>query len=532
MNYQLTIAEGKEAGREFVFDKETVSIGRSDECDVVLYDPGVSRRHARLTIEHDGIVVEDSGSANGTKVNGELLPREERRLLQDGDQITMGPVVFSFTTQIQDEEPSTVPPKPLDQSTRIVDISQIKRQKNRGVGLVPAGVEEQEALGQLARTNTASIPAVSPRARSKESRALAKPTERPASGASRALARVPEKGLERAGQASVARPVRDRQVTPARALSAVERSRLKREAREGLIGVFKLWWAEASNAARGAIYGAAGLAAFGVLALIWVVVLKPADKGPDIPEPDALTSTPIEHSFGLGPGVTFQRSDQKSFTFTYVAATRAVVILHYQSRDISEGEVRISVNGQDVGGPPADPINPTEVTHELIFPPDLLKKAETNVVAFDNVNNPPGNDPWSIWNVWIEVAPLPEQPPSELLRDARAEYSRGLKALESKDIGAGNRYDAWRSFRSAWLRLEAHPDPKPDLYELSKLKIREAQHELDAVCAKLLLEVERAYNQQDYGAAMSTLEHIREYFPSRDQACLSRADRKRMEMQL
>ena len=230
--------------------------------------------------------------------------------------------------------------------------------------------------------------------------------------------------------------------------------------------------------------------------------------------------------------MTFERADQKSFTFTYVSATRAVVILHYQSRDIAEGEVRISVNGEEVGGPPADPINPTEVTHELIFPPSLLKKAETNVVAFDNVNNPPGNDTWSIWNVWIEVAPLPEQAPAELLRDAKADYDRGLKALESKDIGAGNRYDAWRSFRSAWLRLEAHPDPKPELYELSKLKIREAQHELDAVCAKLLLEVERAYNQADYSAAMSTLEHIREYFPARDQTCLSRADRKRMEMRL
>ena len=119
MNFQLTIAEGKEAGREFVFDRDTVSIGRSSECDVVLYDPGVSRRHARLTIEGEAVYVEDSGSANGTKVNGELIPREERRQLEDGDRITLGPVVFGFTTQVEPEE--SAPLAVVDQSTRIVD---------------------------------------------------------------------------------------------------------------------------------------------------------------------------------------------------------------------------------------------------------------------------------------------------------------------------------------------------------------------------------------------------------------------------
>jgi len=48
MGFQLVIAEGKEAGREFVFDQLSVLIGRTSECDVVLYDPGVSRKHARI----------------------------------------------------------------------------------------------------------------------------------------------------------------------------------------------------------------------------------------------------------------------------------------------------------------------------------------------------------------------------------------------------------------------------------------------------------------------------------------------------
>ena len=30
------------------------------------------------------------------------------------------------------------------------------------------------------------------------------------------------------------------------------------------------------------------------------------------------------------------------------------------------------------------------------------------------------------------------------------------------------RYEAWREFRNAWLMLEAHPEPKPELYLLAR----------------------------------------------------------------
>src|SRR5690606_32031561 len=108
--------------------------------------------------------------------------------------------------------------------------------------------------------------------------------------------------IERASgeSAAVARPVRERRATPARQLSAVERSRLKREARSGAIGSFKLWWAEASNGARTAVYGLLGLLAFGALAGIWVFALSPGETRPDVPEPTELTNTPIEYTFGSG----------------------------------------------------------------------------------------------------------------------------------------------------------------------------------------------------------------------------------------
>src|SRR3954470_425358 len=104
MGFQLVIAEGKETGREFVFDQASVLIGRTSECDVVLYDPGVSRKHARIFGEGEGYFVEDMGSSNGTKVNGSII---KKKLLADGDAISLGPVVFNFSATFLDE------PEPL-----------------------------------------------------------------------------------------------------------------------------------------------------------------------------------------------------------------------------------------------------------------------------------------------------------------------------------------------------------------------------------------------------------------------------------
>lgn len=70
-------------------------IGRRDDRQGVhpqipLRDPGVSRRHAMLRRDADGISVMDLGSTNGTMVNNTELPSDSRRLLKSGDEITVG----------------------------------------------------------------------------------------------------------------------------------------------------------------------------------------------------------------------------------------------------------------------------------------------------------------------------------------------------------------------------------------------------------------------------------------------------------
>lgn len=74
-------------GRRNVLSGDHVVVGRSRDCDVVLGDPNVSRRHAELRPEGRGWLVLDLGSTNGVKVNGR---RVERAVLAPGDRITLG----------------------------------------------------------------------------------------------------------------------------------------------------------------------------------------------------------------------------------------------------------------------------------------------------------------------------------------------------------------------------------------------------------------------------------------------------------
>jgi FHA domain len=76
-------------------DSAPVEIGRSLENEIQLEkDEFASAHHARLTPQRDGVWLEDSGSTNGTFVNGERLARPRR--LEPGDVIRIGESDFRY----------------------------------------------------------------------------------------------------------------------------------------------------------------------------------------------------------------------------------------------------------------------------------------------------------------------------------------------------------------------------------------------------------------------------------------------------
>lgn len=74
-----------------------VSLGRSEECDLVLSHTTVSGRHAIFRRGEDGAcLLEDLGSTNGTSVNGDALDPGQPRLLRDEDILCFGETSFKF----------------------------------------------------------------------------------------------------------------------------------------------------------------------------------------------------------------------------------------------------------------------------------------------------------------------------------------------------------------------------------------------------------------------------------------------------
>lgn len=85
-------------GRRFALGPAGALIGRSRECDVVLADSNVSRRHARIALASDGTwTIEDLGSTNGVQVNGHRITGITP--LRPGDRLDVGTVSASFEVE-------------------------------------------------------------------------------------------------------------------------------------------------------------------------------------------------------------------------------------------------------------------------------------------------------------------------------------------------------------------------------------------------------------------------------------------------
>lgn len=79
-------------------------IGRTNECELALDDALVSRRHALLTVQPDGVFIHDLGSRNGVFLNGLKIEKPEG--LRDGDQLRIGSQDMVIYGIGDDTEPS------------------------------------------------------------------------------------------------------------------------------------------------------------------------------------------------------------------------------------------------------------------------------------------------------------------------------------------------------------------------------------------------------------------------------------------
>ncbi|MEM9195564.1 MAG: FHA domain-containing protein [Myxococcota bacterium] len=98
-----------EASAEYVyeFDQLRVVIGRQGGADVCLPHPAVSAPHAVIASKGAGYAVEDMGSTNGTRVNGDRLPPKRQKKLAAGDRIEIGGFVLEFAGGVAVSQPTS-----------------------------------------------------------------------------------------------------------------------------------------------------------------------------------------------------------------------------------------------------------------------------------------------------------------------------------------------------------------------------------------------------------------------------------------
>ena len=92
----LVATEGPLKGARYPVGTDGLTLGRDDDCEVVIADPNVSRYHARLVLHNAAIWVQDAGSRNGVFVNETRVVRH--RLLGPGDSLVIG--IHGFTLEL------------------------------------------------------------------------------------------------------------------------------------------------------------------------------------------------------------------------------------------------------------------------------------------------------------------------------------------------------------------------------------------------------------------------------------------------
>ncbi len=149
--------------REIPVSENPITIGRTEENDIIINNLGVSRKHARISKQDMGYILEDLASRNGTLINNKEIQQSK---LQDKDEITIGKHSLIFIehenidnvihfeptdTDTKDETSAEETIKFSDHKTRPLkkdDIRQGMNATKAGVIILDGGIEQENVIFQ------------------------------------------------------------------------------------------------------------------------------------------------------------------------------------------------------------------------------------------------------------------------------------------------------------------------------------------------------------------------------------------------
>ncbi len=99
----FVVLAGNDIGRKYEINKTEISVGRSEESDIKIDDPDVSRNHAVVEARPNAFIITDLESTNGMLINGSKMKTHR---LVDGDRIQLGNVTILKFNYLDDIEES------------------------------------------------------------------------------------------------------------------------------------------------------------------------------------------------------------------------------------------------------------------------------------------------------------------------------------------------------------------------------------------------------------------------------------------
>ncbi len=107
---RLRVLKGTQDSMIFVLKDSSVTVGRGEECDVMINDIKASRKHVRIDYTKEGWLVTDLGSANGIFYHGEYVRKCH---LQSGQHFAIGDTVVEFFAGSEGTQVLMAPARPI-----------------------------------------------------------------------------------------------------------------------------------------------------------------------------------------------------------------------------------------------------------------------------------------------------------------------------------------------------------------------------------------------------------------------------------
>jgi adenylate cyclase len=157
--YRLIYQDG-DTPQTYTFASGEVIIGRTPECQIILRDPSISRNHAKIVADSEGVRVVDLKSKNGTQVNGVKVTEAP---LNNGDRVHLGKFEITFTDALESkvvlddekplsEEAGTIVRSVGEVSRLLEEVPPPKEPTDKRP--VPADVEEIEKSNRILKVLT------------------------------------------------------------------------------------------------------------------------------------------------------------------------------------------------------------------------------------------------------------------------------------------------------------------------------------------------------------------------------------------